>query len=103
MENGSYTTSVINRSDDTISGLNSELLIDNKWVRFQTDRGATCGNSNWKQKLSNKQSLYINFDFRYSDGIKVPFRMSYSHDGKVIKSNKIQIKLPKDVYEYVMH
>ena len=100
--NNSDTTSIISRADATISGLNSEVRINNKWVSFQTDRGSTCGNSYWKQKLIEGYSLYINFEWQYSKGVKVPFRLSFSHDGKLIRSNEIQVRIPKEAYSYVM-
>jgi hypothetical protein len=100
--NNSDTTSIISRADATISGLNSEVRINNKWVSFQTDRGSTCGNSYWKQKLIEEYSLYINFEWNYSNGVKVPFRLSFSHDGKLIRSNEIQVRIPKEAYSYVI-
>lgn len=100
--NNSDTTSIINRADATISGVNSEIRINNKWVSFQTDRGSTCGNSYWKQKLIHDHALYINFEWQYSKGVKVPFRLSFSHDGKLIRSNEIQVRIPKEAYSYVM-
>jgi hypothetical protein len=100
--NNTDTTSSINRSDATISELNSEICINNKWVTFQTDRGSTCGRSYWIQKVNTQYSLDINFEWRTPGEVKLPFRLVYSHQGKHIYSNSIQIKIPKDFYSYVM-
>jgi hypothetical protein len=99
--NNTDTTTMISREDGTISHFESELFIKNKWIRFHWYDAATCGNSYWKQKLSAGHSLDINFGWRYVGKIKLPMRLSYNHQGKVIYSNTIPVMVSRDVYSYV--
>jgi hypothetical protein len=96
--NNTDTTSSINRSGATISDLNSEVRVKNKWVSFQTDKAATCTRSFWIQKLNKKYSLDINFVWQFLGEVTLPLRLVYKHQGKLIYSNQIDVKVPDEVY-----
>jgi hypothetical protein len=99
--NNTDTTTLVSREDDTISKLQSEIFIKNKWILFQYSSGSDCGNSYWKQKLNAKHSFVINFGWKYAGKVKLPLRLVYNHQGKTIYSNNIQVMISRDAFKYM--
>lgn len=99
--NNTDTTTLVSREDATISNLQSEVFIKNKWTRFQYYRGSECGNSYWKQKLNAKHSFVIIFGWKYAGKVKLPLRLVYNHQGKTIYSNNIKVMISRDAYKYM--
>jgi hypothetical protein len=74
------------------------VYINNKWISFQTDKAATCTRSFWIQKLNNKYLLDINFEWQFLGEVTLPLRLVYKHQGKLIYSNQIVVKVSDEVY-----
>ena len=99
--NNTDTTSIIERSDATITGFSTEILKDNIWQHFQHPIGSGCGNSNWTQNLERKKTLSIKVDHAENGPIKVPFRIKYNHNHRVIYSNEITVDIDQKNYDRV--
>jgi len=75
------------RMDATIDYIESELYLNNNWVKVKETRSATCGNSYWIQKLEPNEYLSIQIE---------------NHDltlGKVKVRQKIKLKVGNQVLE----
>ena len=81
------STLTLPRMDATLDGIESELYLNNTWVKVKENRTATCGNSYWNQKLEPNEYLSIQIE---------------NHDialGKVKVRQKIKLKLGDQVLE----
>jgi len=81
------STLTLPRMDATLDGIESELYLNNTWVKVKENRAATCGNSYWTQKLEPNEYLSIQIE---------------NHDialGKVKVRQKIKLKLGDQVLE----
>ncbi len=75
------------RLDATLDGIESELYLNNTWVKVKETKPASCGNSNWSQKLEPNTYLSIQIE---------------NHDialGKVKVRQKIKLKVGDQVLE----
>jgi len=73
--------------DATLDGIESELYLNNNWIRVKQNSNSTCGNSYWTQKLEPNEYLSIQIE---------------NHDialGKVKVRQKIKLKLGDQVLE----
>jgi len=81
------STLTLPRMDATLDGIESELYLNNTWVKVKENGAATCGNSYWTQKLEPNEYLSIQIE---------------NHDialGKVKVRQKIKLKLGDQVLE----
>lgn len=81
------STIQIPRMDATLDGIESELYLNDTWVKVQETKPASCGNSYWIQKLEPNTYLSIQID---------------NHDialGKVKVRQKIKLKVGDQVLE----
>jgi hypothetical protein len=81
------STLTLPRMDATLDGIESELYLNNNWIRVKQNSNSTCGNSYWTQKLEPNVYLSIQFE---------------NHDialGKVKVRQKIKLKLGDQVLE----
>jgi hypothetical protein len=75
------------RMDATLDGIESELYLDNNWVKVNETKPASCGNSYWIQKLEPNTYLSIQIE---------------NHDitlGKVKVRQKVKLKVGEQVLE----
>ena len=75
------------RMDATLDGIESELYLNNTWVKVGETKPASCGNSYWSQKLEPNTYLSIQIE---------------NHDitlGKVNVRQKIKLKVGDQVLE----
>jgi hypothetical protein len=81
------STLTLPRMDATLDGIESELYLNNNWIRVKQNSNSTCGNSYWTQKLEPNEYLSIQIE---------------NHDialGKVKVRQKIKLKLGDQVLE----
>ena len=81
------STLTLPRMDATLDGIESELYLNNNWIRIKQNSNSTCGNSYWTQKLEPNEYLSIQIE---------------NHDialGKVKVRQKIKLKLGDQVLE----
>jgi hypothetical protein len=81
------STIQIPRMDATIYPIESELYLNENWVKVKDNTSSTCGNSYWTQKLEPNNYLSIQID---------------NHDitlGKVKVRQKIKLKVGEQVLE----
>jgi hypothetical protein len=81
------STIQIPRMDATLDGVETELYLNNTWVKVKETKPASCGNSYWTQKLEPNTYLSIQID---------------NHDitlGKVKVRQKIKLKVGDQVLE----
>lgn len=85
--NLSDSTVTLPRLDATLDGIESELYLNDTWVKVKETKPASCGNSYWSQKLEPNTYLSIQID---------------NHDialGKVKVRQKIKLKVGDQVLE----
>lgn len=99
--NNTDSTSIIERADATITGFSTEILKDKVWQHFQHPISSRCGNSYWKQNLAKNKILSIKIDHVENGPIKVPFRIKYNHNNRVIYSNEITVDIDQKNYDRV--
>ena len=75
------------RMDATIDHIESELYLNNNWVKVKEIRPATCGNSYWTQKLEPNEYLSIQIE---NDDMAL---------GKVKVRQKIKLKVGDQILE----
>jgi hypothetical protein len=81
------STIQIPRMDATLDGVETELYLNNTWVKVKETKPASCGNSYWTQKLEPNTYLSIQID---------------NHDitlGKINVRQKVKLKLGEQVLE----
>jgi hypothetical protein len=81
------STLTLPRMDAPLDGIESELYLNNNWIRVKQNSNSTCGNSYWTQKLEPNEYLSIQIE---------------NHDialGKVKVRQKIKLKLGDQVLE----
>ena len=81
------STIQIPRMDATLDGVETELYLNNTWVKVKETKPASCGNSYWTQKLEPNTYLSIQID---------------NHDitlGKIKVRQKVKLKLGEQVLE----
>jgi hypothetical protein len=77
----------LSRMDATLDGIESELYLNNTWVKVKETKPASCGNSYWSQKLEPNTYLSIQIE---NDDITL---------GKVKVRQKVKLKLGDQVLE----
>jgi hypothetical protein len=99
--NNTDTTTLIGRSDATITGFSTEVFKDKVWQHFQRPMGSGCGNSYWTQKLETQNVLSIQLDHAENGPIKIPFRVKFNHNDTIIYSNVITVDIDKKNFDRV--
>jgi hypothetical protein len=80
------------RIDATIDYMESELYLNNNWIRVKQNSNSTCGNSYWTQKLEPNEYLSIqieNYDMAQGK-VKVRQKIKLKVGGQVLESREVK-------------
>ena len=83
------------RMDATLDGVESELYLNNTWVKVKETKSASCGNSYWTQKLEPNEYLSIqieNHDIALGN-VKVRQKVKLKIGDQVLESREVKALL----------
>ncbi len=86
------STLTVPRIDATLDGIESELYLNNNWIRVKQNSNSTCGNSYWTQRLEPNEYLSIqieNYDMVLGK-VKIRQRIKLKVGGQVLESREVK-------------
>lgn len=88
---------IVNRSDATVSGVTTEILVDGRWKIFQARMTNMCGHGKWKMTLKSKHYMAIELEDNSDGSVETRFRVRMKTAKYEVVSNTILVSLREEL------